>query len=168
MFIENYRLENMVGGQALWVVPYPEISAEDWKAWQAFLPVRTDYKLGDASKPRLIRRLGMLGVPTEAAQQIVEARRHFQEIEIWGKRNLYKDPIAVGLLDERRYLICRWGMDRLVPFETIKRRSGMYHAWNLLVSAVNNEVFVGATGMLTFWGSIVTVWVILSLLASVK
>ncbi len=30
MFIENYRLENMIGGQALSTVPYPEISAEDW------------------------------------------------------------------------------------------------------------------------------------------
>jgi hypothetical protein len=60
MFIENHRLENMIGGQALSAVPYPEISAEDWKAWQAFLPVRTDYRLGDRSKPGLIRRLGML------------------------------------------------------------------------------------------------------------
>jgi hypothetical protein len=106
----------------------------------------------------------MLGVPTEAAQQIVEARQHFDQVEIWGKRNLYKDPIAVGLLDERRYLICRWGMDSLVPFETIKRRSGMYRVWNVLLSAVNNEVFVVGTGMLTFWGSIAMIWVILSLL----
>jgi hypothetical protein len=162
MFIENHRLENMIGGQALSAVPYPEISAEDWKAWQAFLPVRTDYRLGDRSKPGLIRRLGMLGVPTEAAQQIVEARQHFQEIEIWGKRNLYKDPIAVGVLDGRRYLICRWGMDSLVPFDTIKRRSGMYRTWNMLASTVNNEVFAPATAMLAFWGSVV-IWVILSL-----
>jgi hypothetical protein len=161
MFIENYRLENMVGGQALSVVPYPEISAEDWKAWRSFLPVRTKYKVSDLSKGGLVINLG---VPTGAAQQIVEAHRHFDEIEIWGKRNLYKDPIAVGLLDGRRYLICRWGMDSLLPFETIKRRSGMYRAWNMLVSAVNNEVFVAATGMLTFWGSIAIIWVILSLL----
>jgi hypothetical protein len=165
MFIENYRLENMVGGQALSVVPYPEISAEDWKAWQAFLPVRTKYKVSDLSKMGLVINLG---VPTGAARQIVEARQHFDEIEIWGKRDLYKDPIAVGLLDGRRYLICRWGMDSLVPFETIKRRSGMYRAWNMLVSTVNNEVFVAATGMLAFWGSIVSVWIILSLLASVE
>jgi hypothetical protein len=165
MFIENYRLENMVGGQALSVVPYPEISAEDWKAWQAFLPVRTEYKLSDLSEAGFT---GRLGVPHGVAQQIVEARRHFDEVEIWGKRNLYKDPIAVGLLDGRRYLICRWGMDSLVPFETIKRRSGMYRVWNVLVSTVNNEVFVAGTAMLTFWGSIVTVWVIVSLLASVN
>jgi len=161
MFIENYRLENMVGGQALTPVPYPEISAEDWKAWQAFLPVRTKYKVNDLSKEGLVINLG---IPTGAAQQIVETRQHFQEIEIWGKRNLYKDPIAVGLLDERRYLICRWGMDSLVPFETIKRRSGMYRAWNMLVSAANNEVFRATSGMLTFWASIATIWVILSLL----
>jgi hypothetical protein len=161
MFIENYRLENMVGGQALSAVPYPEISAENWKAWQAFLPVRTEYKVSGLTKAGLLIRLG---VPTQAAQQIVEARRHFQEIEIWGKRNLYKDPIAVGVLDGRRYLICRWGMDSLVPFETIKRRSRMYRAWNMLVSTVNTEVVVAATGMLTFWGSIAIIWVVLSLL----
>ena len=161
MFIENYRLENMVGGQALSVVPYPEISAEDWKAWHAYLPVRTKYKVNDLGKTGLVINLG---VPTGAAQQIVEARQHFDEIEIWGKRNLYKDPIAVGILDGRRYLICRWGMDSLLPFETIKRRSGMYRAWNMLVSAVNNEVFAPATAMLTFWGSIVIIWVILALL----
>jgi hypothetical protein len=160
MFIENYRLENMVGGQALSVVPYPEISAEDWKAWQAFLPVRTEYKLSDLTKAGLVVRLG---VPTGAAQQIVEAWRHFDQIEIWGKRNLYKDPIAIGLLDSQRYLICRWGMDSLLPFETIKRRSGMYRAWNMLVSTVNKEVFAPAAAMLTFWGSVV-IWVILSLL----
>ena len=164
MFIENYRLENMVGGQALTMVPYPEISAGDWKAWQAFLPVRTDYRVSRLSTPGLIRRLGMLGIPTGAAQQIVEARQHFDEIEIWGKRNLYKDPIAVGLVDGRRYLICRWGMDSLLPFETIKRRSGMYRAWNVIVSAANNEVFMATTGMLTFWASIAAIWVILSVL----
>ena len=162
MFIENYRLENMVGGQALSAVPYPEISAEDWKAWRVFLPVRTKYKVNDLSKVGLTINLG---VPAGAGQQIVEARRHFDEIEIWGKRNLYKDPIAVGLLDGRRYLICRWGMDSLLPFETIKRRSGMYRTWNMLLSAVNNEGFVAATGMLAFWGCIAMIWVILSLLA---
>jgi hypothetical protein len=29
MFIQNYRLDNMVGGQALSLVPYPEIQDED-------------------------------------------------------------------------------------------------------------------------------------------
>jgi hypothetical protein len=161
MFIENYRFENMVGGQALTVVPYPEISAEDWKAWQAFLPVRTEYKLSDLSKTGLIINLG---IPRAVAQQITDARQHFQEIEIWGKLNLYEDPIAVGLLDGRRYLICRWGMDSLVPFETIKQRSGMYRVWNVLVSIANIEVFVPAAAVLTFWASIAVICVILSLL----
>lgn len=141
------------------MVPYPEISAEDWKAWQAFLPVRTKYKVSDLSKMGLVINLG---VPTGAARQIVEARQHFDEIEIWGKRDLYKDPIAVGLLDRRRYLICRWGMDSLLPFETIKRRSGMYRAWNMLVSAANNELFGPVAAVLTIWGSIIIMWVILS------
>jgi hypothetical protein len=122
------------------------------------LPVRTEYKLSDLTKAGLVIRLG---VPTGVAQQIVEARRHFDEVEIWGKRNLYKDPIAVGLLDGRRYLICRWGMDSLLPFETIKRWSGMYRAWNMVVSEVNKEVFAPTAAVLTFWVSMV-IWAIVS------
>jgi hypothetical protein len=64
-------------------------------------------------------------------------------------------------LDGRRYLICRWGMDSLVPFETIKRRSGIYRAWNVLVSIANNEVFVPAAAVLMFWGSIL-IWTLVS------
>ena len=30
MFIENYRLETMIGGQAQSMIPYPKISDEDW------------------------------------------------------------------------------------------------------------------------------------------
>jgi hypothetical protein len=153
MFIENYRLENIVGGQGLMTVPYTEILAEDWKAWQAFLPVEIEHKITD-------RLITSLPVPTRAAQQIVEADRHFDAIEIWGKRSLYKDPIAVGLLDGRRYLICRWGVDRPLPFEIIKQRSGKYRAWNMLLSTMDNGVFAPVAAVLTIWGSVL-IWIIL-------
>ena len=40
MFVENYRLDAMIGGQAqTTTIPYPKISHEDWHAWKAFLPV---------------------------------------------------------------------------------------------------------------------------------
>ena len=49
---------------------------------------------------------------------MVRGARHFQEIEIWGKREIRKDPIAVGLNGNgERYLICLWGMDKLISFE---------------------------------------------------
>src|SRR5215471_10345326 len=42
MFIENYRLDTMVGGQAqTTLIPYPKISHEDWLKWKAFLPVKS-------------------------------------------------------------------------------------------------------------------------------
>lgn len=154
MFIENYRSENIVGGRGLSPVPYPEISAEDWKVWQAFLLVKIEHEISD----RLIIRLA---VPAAAAQQTVEADRHFDEIEIWGKRSLYKDPIAVGLLDGRRYLICRWGVDNPLPFEAIKQRFKVYRTRNTLVSAMDHQMFMPVAVAVTFWG--VAIWVILSL-----
>jgi len=42
MFVENYRLDTMIGGQAQTVIPYPKISDEDWRKWKAFLPVRSE------------------------------------------------------------------------------------------------------------------------------
>ena len=41
MFVENYRLDAMLGGQAQTAIPYPRISDEDWQKWKAFLPVKS-------------------------------------------------------------------------------------------------------------------------------
>jgi hypothetical protein len=41
MFVENYRLDAMIGGQAQTAIPYPKISDEDWQKWKAFLPVKS-------------------------------------------------------------------------------------------------------------------------------
>jgi hypothetical protein len=38
MFVENYRLDTLVGGQAQTGIPYAKISDDDWHAWKAFLP----------------------------------------------------------------------------------------------------------------------------------
>jgi hypothetical protein len=40
-----------------------------------------------------------------------------------------------------RHLICRWGMDKLVPFEKIKSRSWIYQIQNLCVSLVTSASF---------------------------
>jgi hypothetical protein len=51
------------------------------------------------------------GIPPDVCQEMVRGAGHFEEIEIWGKRQIRKDPIAVGLTGSgERYLICRWGM----------------------------------------------------------
>ena len=51
------------------------------------------------------------GILPDVCQEMMRGARHFEEIEVWGKRKIRKDPIAVGLTGNgERYLICRWGM----------------------------------------------------------
>jgi hypothetical protein len=42
MFVENYRLDTLVGGQAQTGIPYAKISDDDWPKWKAFLPVKSE------------------------------------------------------------------------------------------------------------------------------
>ena len=82
------------------------------------------------------------GIPPDVCREIVRGAPHFEEIEVWGKREIRKDPIAVGLTGNgERYLICRWGMDKLIPFERIKSRSWLYHIQNFGVALVTSESF---------------------------
>jgi hypothetical protein len=143
MFVENYRLDTMIGGQAQTVIPYPKISDEDWQAWKAFLPVKSTLlhkKVLLHNSKNFLHTL--YGIPPDACQEIVRGAGHFEEIEVWGKREIRKDPIAVGLTGNgERYLICRWGMDKLVPFETIKSRSWLYHIQNFGLMLLTSEKF---------------------------
>ncbi|HTG18122.1 MAG TPA: hypothetical protein VK747_22945 [Blastocatellia bacterium] len=143
MFVENYRLDAMIGGQAQTTIPYPKISDDDWQKWKAFLPVKS---APFCKKVLLDRRKSVLqavyGIPFDVYHEMVRGAGHFQEIEVWGKREVYKDPIAVGITGNgERHLICRWGMDRLIPFERIKSRSWLYHIQNLGVALVTSESF---------------------------
>ena len=84
MFVENYRLDTMIGGQA--------------------------------------------HIPEE-------------DRGLWGKREIRKDPIAVGITGNgERYLICPWGMDKLIPFERIKSRSWLYHIQNFGAAAYFRKI----------------------------
>jgi hypothetical protein len=143
MFVENYRVDAMIGGQAQTVIPYPKISDEDWQKWRAFLPVKS---LLFSKKELLQQRRAFFenayGIPASVCDEMVQGARHFEEIEVWGKREIRKDPIAVGLTGNgERYLICRWGMDKLVPFEKIKSRSWLYHIENFGVMLLTSEKF---------------------------
>src|SRR4029434_240518 len=42
MFVENYRLDTLVGGWAQSGIPYAKISDDDWPKWKAFLPVKSE------------------------------------------------------------------------------------------------------------------------------
>ena len=143
MFVENYRLDTMIGGQAQTVIPYPRISDKDWQKWKAFLPVKS----APFSKKVLLHKSksflrAAYGIPFDASDEMYRSAGHFEEIEVWGKREISKDPIAVGLTDDgERYLICRWGIDKLIPFERIKSRSWLYHIENLIVSLLSSESF---------------------------
>jgi hypothetical protein len=135
MFVENYRIDATIGGQARILIPYPKISDEDWQKWKAFLPVKSVL----ICKKELFGKSETFfetayGIPPDVCHEMVQGANHFEEIEVWGKREIGKDPIAVGLTGNgERYLICRWGMDKLVPFERIKSRSWLYHIQNFWV-----------------------------------
>lgn len=82
------------------------------------------------------------GIPAGVCQEMVRGAGHFEEIEIWGKREIRKDPIAVGLCKNgNRYLLCRWGIDKLIPFEEIRKRSWLYHIQNFGVVILASERF---------------------------
>jgi hypothetical protein len=148
MFIENYRREDaesiMAGGQSR-RIPYPKISQDDWRVWSVFLPVRS-HKLDKIAALNLSASdLLSEGIPARVAGEIRSATEHFDQVEIWRKRQIDKDPIAVGLLGGERYLIARWGMEKLLPFETLKRAMPLVLAWKYATSPL--AVFAEFAGL---------------------
>jgi hypothetical protein len=131
MFIENYRLEGTaIGGGTASVtgeIPYPRISDEDWKVWTTFLPVRTQISEHFLSDPN--SRLYIQTLPSDVRGELRKASGYFDKVEVWGNRKIDKDPIAVGYQGDDRYLIARWGMAKLVPFDAMKQRRPFTLAW---------------------------------------
>jgi hypothetical protein len=143
MFVENYRLDATIGGQAQTAIPYPKISDEDWQKWKAFLPVKG---VPFSKKVLLHKKRTFLhiayDIPPEICCKMLQGAGYFEEIEIWRKRQIRKDPIAVGIAGNGdRYLICRWGMDKLIPFDKIKSRSWLYHIQNFGVVLLTSPTF---------------------------
>ena len=138
MFIENYRLEDppLGGGTGHTneAIPYPAISDEDWKVWTAFLPVRTeiDEEFLSGATPRLYAQT----LPLKVRDELKKANRFFDRVEVWGKREIEKDPIAVGYRGNDRYLIARWGMEKLIPFEAIKKSMPLMLAYRYAISGL--------------------------------
>ena len=138
MFVENYRLEEppLGGGTGHTneAIPYPTISDEDWKVWTAFLPVRTeiDEEFLTGANPLLYAQT----LPPKVRDELRRANRFFDRVEVWGKREIEKDPIAVGYRGNDRYLIARWGMEKLIPFEAIKKSMPLMLAYRYAISGL--------------------------------
>src|SRR5215468_6943439 len=100
MFIETYYDDRapVLGSTSEQVIPYPELSGEELRVWQKYLPMR-----------RGIRNLSSLFLPDAAIAEIKKATRSFDRIEIWSRA---EDPMAVGVIGEekpRYFSIVRWG-----------------------------------------------------------
>jgi len=138
MFVENYRLEDppLGGGTGHTneAIPYPTISDEDWKVWTAFLPVRTeiDEEFLTGANPLLYAQT----LPPKVRDELKRANRFFDRVEVWGKHEIEKDPIAVGYRGNDRYLIARWGMEKLIPFEAIKKSMPLMLAYRYAISGL--------------------------------
>ena len=147
MFVENYRRENaesiMAGSEAR-AMPYPRISDEDWRVWATFLPVRS-HNLDRLAALKVSTTALDEGVPLPVGFEIQKASQHFDKVEIWRKNQVEKDPIAVGVLGRERFLIARWGMEKLIPFETIKKSMPLILAWKYATSPLG--VLSGLTGL---------------------
>jgi hypothetical protein len=143
MFVENYRLDTMIGGQVQTVIPYPRISEADWLTWKAFLPVKSVlFNKNILLRGTKVSLRTAYSIPFNVYHEMVRGAGYFEEIEVWGKREIHKDPIAVGIARSGdRYLIARWGMDKLIPFERIKSRSWLYRIQNFGVNLFTSEKF---------------------------
>ena len=138
MFVENYRLEDppLGGGtgHTNQAIPYPAISDEDWRVWTDFLPVRTeiDEEFLSGASPLMYAQT----LPPKVRDELKRANRFFDRVEVWGKREIEKDPIAVGYRGNDRYLIARWGMEKLIPFAAIKKSMPLMLAYRYAISGL--------------------------------
>ncbi len=118
MFIETYYDERLLvtAESGTPAIPYPELSGEELRVWQEYLPVKRDIKK--------IRWLFESNVPGQVFEELAKARKMahlFDRIEIWSR---VADPIAVGVVGgttPRYFSIVRWG-DGKLTLDQVKRR----------------------------------------------
>ena len=151
MFVETYRQETesiMAGGDAR-PIPYPKLSDQDWRAWKLLLPFHA------ATIERTSAKRESLyfshGIPYTLTTEVQKATEYFDKVEVWRKHDVQKDPIAVGVLGADRYLIARWGMEKLLPFETLKKAVPLILAWKYITSPAGVMTMLAAIGYLV-WG----------------
>ena len=154
MFVENYRRENiesLMGGNNASPIPYPKISEEDWRVWNLFLPVcGVTFDRVSASNARQGMLLSLYDIPYAVSDEIRKANKYFDRIEVWRKHEIEKDPIAVGTVEGQRYMIARWGMEKLIPFERIKKSVPLILAWQFVTSPLAAMSGIAALGLLAW------------------
>jgi len=154
MFVENYRQENvdsLMGGNNASPIPYPKISDEDWRVWNLFLPVRAvNLDRIAASNARQGMMLSLYDIPYAVTDEIRKANPYFERIEVWRKHEIEKDPIAVGVIGNERYMIARWGLEKLIPFSQIKRSAPLILAWQVVTSPMAAMSCLAAAGLLAW------------------
>lgn len=140
MFIENYykeSAESIMGIGEVKPIPYPRISEDDWRVWCTILPFRIQqFDRPAAATLTSDRMRPFYRIPYDIGTEIERASRYFDRIEVWGKHDPAKDPIAVGLYGTDRYLIARWGLEKFIPFEQIKQSTPLVLAWKYATGAV--------------------------------
>ncbi len=149
MFVETYRREDTdstIPEGELKPIPYPKISAEDWRVWTLFLPVRANEFDKKAASTLNAGSLYLLyGIPRQVATEIQRSSEYFDKVEVWRKRVVDKDPIAVGYQGDDRYMIARWGMEKLLPFERVKKSMPLMLAWKYGTDYAG--ILVGLSGL---------------------
>jgi hypothetical protein len=114
--------------------------------WNLFLPVRAQrFDKISATNLKADSLYLTQGIPYQVATEIQRGSEYFDKIEIWRKRAVDKDPIAVGLQGNDRYLIARWGMEKLIPFEAVKKSMPLVLAWKYGTEAL--AVLAGLAGL---------------------
>jgi hypothetical protein len=151
MFVETYRYgrDSIMTGGDIRTIPYPKLTNEDWRAWKLFLPFHAG-----TIEPGAVRRESLYfsyGIPYALTDEIKKATEHFDRVEIWRKTDVQKDPIAVGILGSDRYLIARWGMEKLAPFNVIKKSVPLLLAWKIVFSPAGAMAGLAALSYLV-WG----------------
>ena len=156
MFVENYRqdsAESFMGSGQATPVPYPLITPADWKAWNLFLPVRQEVFNREDAK-RLTKttqgEVGGQGIPNQVIAEINKAADVFPTIEVWRKHRIEKDPIAVGITGDARYLIARWGEEKLIPFENIKMNLPLMYAWKYATHRATKIAYLAGAGLVSW------------------
>ena len=88
------------------------------------------------------------GIPPDVSHEMLQAAGYFEEIEVWGKREIRKDPIAVGITGNgERHLICRWGMDKLISLRDDQEPFLAYYLQNFsLILPATKEFWLSTVG----------------------
>jgi hypothetical protein len=153
MNVESYALRGALPVAADEAVSelYPKISEADWEVWKYFLPVRS-HALDRAGVVKLVQTFSPAtsgGIPYSIAREMKRASERFDKIEVWRAHDVEKDPIAVGIESGERYLIARWGMAKLIPFETLKEHRRLAILWK---NAVSWGALAGTGLAIVAWG----------------